>query len=325
MNHIVLLIAQSDTIEDGNYLRFGNTLLARGFTVDLCFMESLSMYDSQITARGFNLSVPASDGDPFPDFHIIQLQEADLVWVLTLGMRQSFLDKIQLLYCLQQYCRVINSIDSLMHFKSKYFLASQGATFTYPPTFASNNPDELYDVIKSKSNAIKKSGNGRWIAKPPAGSLGRDIFLLTADDPNTRVILESMTGPEADQYCLLQPYVEEIQQGEKRVLIAGGEPVGQYLRHARKDHRTNVMHGADIEPCELNTEEYEYCQTIGQFLTAHGAAFVGVDLAYPFVIEFNVVNPGGLLTIEALTGQNLAPDIIDNIFPDSLPDSLQSP
>ncbi len=85
------------------------------------------------------------------------------------------------------------------------------------------------------------------------------------------------------------------------------------------------MHGADIEPCELNTEEYEYCQTIGQFLTAHGAAFVGVDLAYPFVIEFNVVNPGGLLTIEALTGQNLAPDIIDNIFPDSLPDSLQSP
>jgi glutathione synthase len=212
---------------------------------------------------------------------------------------------------------VINSVDALMHFKSKYFLASHSSTFRYPKTFASNDPEELFKVIS-------EYGVERWIAKPPAGSLGRDIFLLTARDPNTHVILESMTGPEADEYCLLQPYVEEIKKGEKRVLIAGGEPVGQYLRHARKDHRTNVMHNAEIEPCDLDKNEYKYCQTIGSFLVAHGADFVGVDLAYPYVIEFNVINPGGLLTIESLTGKDLTADIIDRVFPKTPNDSSQS-
>jgi len=133
-----------------------------------------------------------------------------------------------------------------------------------------------------------------------------------------------MTGPEADQYCLLQPYVEEIIKGEKRVLIAGGEPVGQYLRHAGKDHRTNVMHDAEIEPCDLDEAEDKYCRTIGAFLTSHGADFVGLDLAYPYVIEFNVINPGGLLTIESLTGKDLTADIIDRIFPESRGESHQT-
>ena len=309
MKHIAILIAKSDTIEDGNYLRLGNELLRRGYLVDLCFLESIAMLDSKITADGFRLRMPMAVGDDFPDLDTKPLAQADLAWVLTLGMRHSFLDKVQLLYCLQQNCRVINSIDAIMHFKSKYFLANHSDIFRYPPTYASSNPDALFHTIQSQG--------GQWIAKPPAGSLGRDIFLLSASDPNTRVILESMTGPEADQYCLLQPYVEQIEQGEKRILIAGGQPVGQYIRHARKDHRTNVMQGADVKACELNEDEMAYCKKIGAFLKSHGAEFVGLDLAYPYVIEFNVINPGGLLTIESINGLDLTASIIDKIFPES--------
>ncbi|MBV1877838.1 MAG: hypothetical protein KUG79_09375 [Pseudomonadales bacterium] len=306
MQHIVFLIAVSDTIEDGNYLRLANELYARGHQIDICFLESLAMHNSQVVADGFRMQQALSQAAPFPTSSTLPLQPSDLAWVLSLGQRQCFLDKVQLLRCLQQHCRVINSIDAIMHLKSKYFLASHKDIFKYPPTYASTNAEHLFQTISTLG--------GQWIAKPPAGSLGRDIFLLEKDDPNTRVILESMTGPEGNQYCLLQPYVSEIQQGEKRVLIAGGEPVGQYIRHANKDHRTNIMHGAKIESCSLSDNEQQYCMKIGRFLKSFGAEFVGLDLAYPYVIEFNVINPGGLQTIESIGGENLAASIIDKIL-----------
>lgn len=308
MDHVVLLIAQSEKIEDDNYLRFGNELHCRGFRVDLCFLESIAMWDSAVVARGFTIAGTLVEGADFPVTQWVRLEDADALWILTLGMRSSFLDKIQLLHCLEPHCRIINSLDALMHFKSKYFLASQ-ADLRYPRTHASTNADDLFKVIESSG--------GKWIAKPPAGSLGRNIFLLDVNDANVRVILEFMTGPESDQYCLLQAYVKEIQQGEKRVLFAGGEPVGQYLRKARKDHRTNLLHGAEIKQCNLTSQELKYCEIIGQLLISHGAEFAGLDLAFPYVIEFNVVNPGGLHTIESLTGEDLTSAIIDRIFPRS--------
>ncbi len=126
-----------------------------------------------------------------------------------------------------------------------------------------------------------------------------------------------MTGPDGDHYCLLQPWVEEISRGEKRVLLAGGKTVGQYRRVATRDHRTNIMQGARTECCELTPEEVTYAERIGEFLRQFGAEFVGMDLAYPWVIEFNVINPGGLLTIEGLTGDDLTPRILDRIVPES--------
>ena len=309
MLNVILLIADTEAIEDTNYLRLGNELLSRGIPVQCCFMDSLAMLDSEIVADGFSLSEPLKLDAPFPARTSVSIGSADIVWILTLGMRHSFLDKIQLLNCLPPGCRLINSLDALMHFKSKYFLASHGETFQYPQTYASTSANELLEVINGKG--------GRWIAKPPAGSLGRDIFLLSRDDPNTRVILESMTGAESDQYCLIQPYVNEITAGEKRVLIANGKPVAQYLRHSNGDHRTNVSAGATTELCELTNDEQQYCEKIGAFLAARGALYVGLDLAFPWVIEFNVVNPGGIQTIEALGGQDPSTKIINEIFPES--------
>ncbi len=306
MTQIILLIAQSETFEDGNYLRLGNELIKRGHQVQCCFFDSIAMHASEIVAQGFPLAAAAKHGDAFPPFKTISLKDADVVWILTLGMRQSFLDKVQLLHCLTDHCTLMNSLESLMHFKSKYFLASQAHVFKHPLTYTSTDPEELMAIIRQKG--------GRWIAKPPAGSLGRDVYLLTEKDPNCHVILESMTGPDADQFCLLQPYIEEIQQGEKRVVFAGGKVVGQYLRHANRDHRTNVLTGAGIAPCELSPEEASYCEGIGEFLIQHGAQFVGMDLVYPYVVEFNVVNPGGILTLDELGGTDITSAVIDQIF-----------
>ncbi|MFT7684963.1 MAG: glutathione synthase [Candidatus Azotimanducaceae bacterium] len=310
MKQITFLIQDSDALEDGNYLRFSNELLERGFEVYLCKVDSLSMQNSQICAEGFKLSEQIFPGGLFPRLKTIELQNMACIWVLGLGLRNNFLDKLQLIYCLENYCRVINSSNSILNLKSKYSLACHSDSFAYPQSYSSTDPKALFAVIEGSGH--------KWIAKPPAGSMGRDIFLLSADDPNAQVILETMTGPQSDQYCLIQAYVDEIQAGEKRVIFAAGEAVGQYLRLQNKDHRTNLVQGAEIQPSDLNLAEQESCKKIGQFLLSQGADYVGVDLVYPYVIEMNVINPGGLLTIESLTGKTLTSDIINKIFPDDI-------
>jgi len=308
MTAITLLTAATDQIEDGNYVRFANGLLNRGFEVQYGPMDSLRLLGTEVGAQVSPVKSHLKVGSIQGPFQTRTLTDQDIVWVLALGMRTSFLDKMQLLYSLPRRIRVINSLDTLMHLKSKYFMAS-AAEIQYPESWASNDPEELFDVMQRRG--------GSWIVKPPAGSFGRDVYRLTAEDTNCRVILETMTGYEDLQYCLLQRYVEEVSEGEKRILFAAGEPVGQYLRRATRDHRTNLMQGAEAETTELSADEKACCGRIGTLLKQLGADFVGVDLAYPWVIELNVVNPGGITTIEGLGGEDLSAIILDRIFPNS--------
>ncbi len=304
MLKIALLVAKTDTLVDGNYLRFANELLNRNIDVSICIMDTLSLASSAIVIQGFRVTQTLAESTPFPQPTRSLLADFSHIWVLSLGFRASFLDKYQLLFSLTTNIKFVNSLDAIMHLKSKYFLASKPDLFRYPTSFASSNPDTLKNVLAT---------GDQWIAKPPAGSLGRDVYLIKQGDPNANVILESLCGPESDQFALLQAYVPEIEKGEKRVIFAGGKVVGQYLRLADKDHRTNVMQGARTEPCELTSDEAAYCARLGTFLQAFGAGFVGLDLAFPWIIEFNVINPGGLLTIAGLTGNDLTSTILDEL------------
>ncbi|MAV27367.1 MAG: hypothetical protein CMQ05_14845 [Gammaproteobacteria bacterium] len=304
----LLIVPETDTVTDGNYRRIANILIEAGNTrVTLSHMDTLGLARSDVIAMGTSIDAPLVTDSPLPSTpRPVPLQSFDATWVLSLGNRHSFLDKIQLLNAAGEHTRIINSLTSLMHLKSKYLLNSNPSVFSHPETWASTDPDHLYDIVQSE--------RGSFIVKPPALSMGRDVFLITPDDPNTKVILDTLTGPDHDQYCLLQRYIADIEQGEKRVLFAHGEPVGQYLRLPGPDHRTNIVQGASYEACDLTENERVLCRKIGAYLLVQGAEYVGMDLAYPWVIEFNVINPGGLLTIEELTGQDLTEDIVGPIL-----------
>lgn len=305
---VLFLIGETEKIEPGNYSYFCNRLVAGPRQISLGKIESLQLSNSEVCAQVCSVDKPLVLGGPFStlEFHKLSLSGFDVVWILALGLRQSFLDKIQLLYTLPNKIRVINSIDSLMHLKSKYLPSAQPELFPYPATYASTSWEELWNTLISEG--------GKWIVKPPAGSFGREVYLLSSEDANARAILQTMTGHDDSQYCLMQRYVEEIAEGEKRILFAGGHVVGQYHRTANQDHRTNLIQGAEPTACSLTHSEQQLCQRIGQFLMKMGAQYVGVDLVYPYVIEFNVVNPGGLTTIETLTGMDLSGEIVEKVL-----------
>ena len=307
-SNILLIVPETDAVLDGNYLRIANALISAGNTeVILSHMDTLGMSQGEVSIGGVPIRNTISPETSMPSAtRQYPLRSFDVVWILSLGNRNSFLDKIQMLHAVADQTRIINSLTSLMHLKSKYLLSSQPDVFQHPLTWASANPDLLLDIVRSEG--------GTFIAKPPALSMGHDVFLITPDDPNTKVILETLTGRHHDQYCLLQRYVPNIERGEKRVLLAHGRPVGQYLRLPGPDHRTNIVQGAHYESCDLTTNERLLCERVGTYLLRQGAEYVGMDLAYPWVIEFNVVNPGGLLTIEELTGVDLTPNIVRPIL-----------
>ncbi len=293
-----LLIQTTERVTDDNFLRLGRALAAMGHDVNCVFIDSLRLAAGDLMGHGFLMSDAVAVDDPFPATSPIRLDAHDIVWVLGLGERASFLDKIQLLFTLRS-TRIINSLDALMHLKSKYFLTGLKDVIQHPETHAATNPQELLDIIKREG--------GQWIAKPPAGSLGRDVFLLGPDDQNALAILQHLCGPDANQYTLLQRYIPEIAgKGEKRVLLAAGQVVGQYRRLPGSDHRTNVAQGAAIEPCDLSDEERTCCEAIAAYVLNMDAVYVGLDLVYPWIIELNVVNPGGLATLEALNGEDLS-------------------
>ena len=115
-------------------------------------------------------------------------------------------------------------------------------------------------------------------------------------------------------FAMLQQYLPEIERGEKRVLIAGGKVINQYQRLAGTDHRTNLAQGGVAESCELSPEEHDLCTELAGYLLQHGGWFCGVDLVFPWLIEVNVINPGGIVTIDDLTGVDWSGDVVDAVL-----------
>ena len=282
MKRIALLAAPGDAAND-NRERLTAAFEAAGWDAALLSHESLVLTADGVAARD-------TGG------RVVPLARFDLVWVLGFGARETFLDRMQLLKTLDQ-SRFVNTADALVYLHGKFDLAKFG-----PETHASADVDALMDIV---------ARGGRWVAKPTAGSFGRDVFLLGADDIHCRAVFEHLTGRGAGRYCLLQRYVEEAEHNEKRVIVAGGEIIGAYAKKGG-----NLATGAIARRAVLDIDETALVQRVMEHLRSRGARFAGIDLAVPYVLEANVANPGGLATLEQLTGVDPAPAVVEALTRD---------
>jgi glutathione synthase len=229
------------------------------------------------------------------------VSEFDMVWVLGFGPRESFLDRVELLQRVPAH-KFVNAPGALLTLHAKYHLPLSALAEHHPQTFASCDPQWLIDIVAEDG--------GDWILKPPATSFGRDVFRVRRDDPNLRVIVENLTGNDGSRYCVLQRFVPEIEHGEKRILIANGDIVGAYLRLPGGDHRVNLAGDGAAQTTRLTRDEADLALRAAAVLAAEGVRFAAVDMAWPWLIEFNIVNPGGLGTIERLTGVDIGPRVV---------------
>jgi glutathione synthase len=291
-------VASPAAARNDNHERLPRAFAAAGWRVHLADPHDIRLAGSAVVLAGQPLDRPAI---PMSDF--------DLVWILGFGPRDSFLDRVQLLQSVAAG-RFVNSPAALLELHAKYHLPLSELASHHPQTYASCDPQWLLGIIES---------GGEWVLKPPATSFGRSVFRVTRADPNVRVILEQLTGFDGGRYCLLQRFVPEIERGEKRILVANGTIVGAYLRLPGGDHRVNLAGDGQSEVTTLSDEERGLALRAAAALGERGVRFAAIDIAGSWLIEFNLVNPGGLLTIERLTGQDLAPTVVEALAPLATP------
>jgi len=127
-------------------------------------------------------------------------------------------------------------------------------------------------------------------------------------------MLELLTNQEKD-YIIVQRYLPEIKEGDKRIILIDGEVVGQMLRvPGKKDHRGNMHVGASVQACELTKQEEEICAALKPILKRLNLLFVGIDTIGDRLTEINVTSPTGIQEINALMNLKLERTLTDKII-----------
>jgi glutathione synthase len=172
-----------------------------------------------------------------------------------------------------------------------------------PPTIVTRSADRL--------RAFQAAQGGAIVVKPVDGYGGLGIFVVRDGDPNASSIIETSTGA-GTRWTLAQRYLPEAVDGDKRIVLADGEPVGAVLRvPASAEARGNLHVGGRAVKTTIDARDREIIAAVAPFLRDHGQIFVGLDVIGGMLTELNITSPTGVRHISQLDGTNVAAPILD--------------
>ena len=273
----LLLVGAAQDSHTDNLLRFERVFQSCGWDV------ITASHDELVLDRR-DLRYVKTSGD------VVNIDECDWVWLLGFGRRSTFLDRMQLLHAMDRG-QFVNSIDSYLLFQNKAALALTMLRKYSPETIVSSNVEFLTSHVRA---------GGAWVAKPTAGSFGRDVFELTATDPNLVQILETLTR---EDYAVVQERVETSR--EQRWFLTMGTELGAYQK-VKTGLRGSIRAEASARVCEPESSEVALVQSIAKDLVELGIRVCAVDIAYPYLLDVNFINPGWFQTMENISGVDYA-------------------
>ena len=147
-----------------------------------------------------------------------------------------------------------------------------------------------------------RAEHGSIIVKPLFGNGGADVFHLKPDDENLGSLLEMFEQKYREAF-IVQRYLPEVRQGDKRIILVDGVPAGGVARiPVEGDARANFHAGGGAQKTELTARERDICEQIGPALVERGLTFVGIDVIGDYLTEINVTSPTGIQEINRLDG-----------------------
>lgn len=148
------------------------------------------------------------------------------------------------------------------------------------------------------------------IVKPLNGMGGESIYKLTQYDQTTIELLQTMTHQET-RYIMLQRYIPEIVNGDKRILLINGEPIPYALARIPKPGavRANLAAGGEGVGATLTERDHWICRQIGPTLREKGLIFVGIDVIGDYLTEINVTSPTCLREISQAFNIDIAMEV----------------
>ncbi len=167
-------------------------------------------------------------------------------------------------------------------------------------------------VVTARADTIRTflAAHERIVLKPVDGFSGRGVFLLSQGDPNLASIIETSTHGGAHA-VMAQPYLAQVESGNKRIYLLDGVAVGASIRHpVTGDFRIVSPDG----PAELTARDLEIVERLAPTLREHGLRCVGLDVIGDHLIEVNVTSPGALRKADALLGTTYCADLVSHVL-----------
>ena len=170
-------------------------------------------------------------------------------------------------------------------------------------------PDLIPDTLISRDlDEIKKFKREfkDIIVKPLYGNGGAGIFRLKEDDKNLTSLHELFSSMSSEP-LIAQAFLPNVRNGDKRIILVDGSPVGAINRVPKAGEiRSNMHVGGKAEPAKLSQRDKEICSEIGPTLKSKGQVFVGIDVIGEYLTEINVTSPTGIQELERFDNVNIA-------------------
>ncbi len=167
-------------------------------------------------------------------------------------------------------------------------------------------------IVSADKHLIRQflEAKGEAIIKPLGNKAGEGILFLQAGDRNFNSIVELSTL-RGRLPVMVQTYLPKAKEGDKRIILLNGEPIGALNRlSSGSDFRNNMAAGGTVAQTTITPREYEICTEIAATLRQDGLIFVGIDVIGGYLTEVNVTSPTGIREIDRLDGTRLGEQVI---------------
>jgi glutathione synthase len=303
---------QMDPLERINI--FGDSTFAlmlaaqgRGHRLYHYLAEALTFQDGRLYAGAHAVSVKPDPGDHFRpgDFRILDLGSDVDVGL----MRQDppfdlgYITATHLLERIQGETLVVNDPAAVRNAPEKVWVLEFAQYM--PPTVLTRS------LGVAREFAAK---HGDIVIKPLHGNAGKAVFKVGRDGGNLAPLMELFNATYREPH-VLQTFLPEVAEGDKRIVLVDGEIAGAINRRpAKGDIRSNLAAGGTAEATELTATERAICEALGPELKRRGLLFVGIDvIGGQWLTEINVTSPTGIVAIDKFNGTDTAGRIWDAI------------
>ncbi|WP_370231589.1 glutathione synthase [Cognatishimia sp.] len=293
-------ISDVDINADSSF-RLAEEAQARGHELFFYGPDQLAYEEGRITAKGHRFTVQRVQGEhvDLGPLENVDLADFDVIW-----LRQDppfdmhYITSTHLLDRLKDDVLVVNDPFWVRNYPEK-LLVLDFPQLTPPTTIARD-----LETIKAF-----KAKHGDVILKPLYGNGGAGVFRLDANDRNLTSLHELFTGFSREP-LIVQKFLPDVSNGDKRVILVDGAPVGAINRvPAAGETRSNMHVGGRPEKIGLTERDLEICAAIGPLLREKGQVFVGIDVIGDYLTEINVTSPTGIQELERFDGVNIAEQI----------------
>jgi glutathione synthase len=262
--------------------------------------EDLTYEDGRLYAGAHEVSVQGVAGDHFRlgDFAILDLgKDVDVVL-----MRQDppfdlgYITATHLLERIQGETLVVNDPAGVRDAPEKVWVLDFAQYM--PPTMVTRSIGAARKFLEQ---------HGEIVLKPLHGNAGKAVFKIGRDGANLAPLMELFNATYREPH-VLQLFLPEVADGDKRIILVDGEVAGGINRRpAKGDIRSNLAAGGTAEASDLTDSEREICAALAPELKRRGLLFVGIDvIGGRWLTEINVTSPTGIVSLDKFNGTDTA-------------------